>query len=94
MAGLPISRWSLWMFEIAKNVHDAATWSYIWRLAASGRVIAIEGGAPCRTVSRLLEKKLQVHQACVQEKVLKGLGLNTSDKESQKQKTDSALHCT
>ena len=66
------------MFEIAKNVHDAATWSYIWRLAASGRVIAIEGGAPCRTVSRLLEKKLQVHQACVQEKVLKGLGLNTS----------------
>jgi hypothetical protein len=46
MAGLPISRWSLWMFEIAKNVHDAATWSYIWRLAASGRVIAIEGGPP------------------------------------------------
>ena len=39
-----------------QNVHDAATWAYLWRLAASGRVIAVVGGPPCRTVSRLLEK--------------------------------------
>ena len=30
-----------------QNAH-AATWSYIWRLAASGHVIAIVGGPPCR----------------------------------------------
>ena len=39
-----------------QNVHDAATWAYLWRLAASGRVVAVLGGPPCRTVSRLLEK--------------------------------------
>ena len=89
MVGLPISRWSLWMFEIVKNVHDAATWSYIWRLAASGRVIAIVGGGPLPHCEQVVGKKLQVHQACVQEMVLKGLCLNTSDKESQQHKTDS-----
>ena len=39
-----------------QNAH-AATWSYIWRLAASGHVIAIVGGPHAvRTVSKLLEK--------------------------------------
>ena len=39
-----------------QNVHDAATWAYVWGLAGSGRVIAVIGGPPCRTVIRMLEK--------------------------------------
>ena len=40
-----------------QNVHDPATWKYIWDLAGSGRVIGVIGGPPCRTVSRTLEKR-------------------------------------
>ena len=40
-----------------QNVHDPATWAYVWELAGSGKVIAIIGGPPCRSVSRMLEKQ-------------------------------------
>ena len=40
-----------------QNVHNPATWSYIWGLAGSGKVIAVIGGPPCRSVSRMLEKQ-------------------------------------
>ena len=40
-----------------QNLHGSATWSYLWKLAGSGRVIGIFGGPPCRTVSRLLERQ-------------------------------------
>ena len=40
-----------------QNLHHAATWAYLWSLASTGRVIAVFGGPPCRTVSRLLEKQ-------------------------------------
>ena len=75
-----------------QNVHDAATWAYLWRLAASGRVIAVLGGTPCRTVSRLLEK-LQFHPGCAQEMDLKGLVMNTSTNPNNKRLTVT-LRCT
>ena len=40
-----------------QNVHDRDTWAYVWSLASSGRVIAVIGGPPCRTVSRMLEQQ-------------------------------------
>ena len=45
-----------------QNVHDPATWAYVWELAGSGKVIAIIGGPPCRSVSRMLEKNSLDHQ--------------------------------
>ena len=40
-----------------QNVHDPATWAYVRGLAGSGKVIAVIGGPPCRSVSRMLEKQ-------------------------------------
>ena len=40
-----------------QNVHGPATWKCIWDLAGSGRVIGVIGDPPCRTVSRMLEKR-------------------------------------
>ena len=40
-----------------QNVHDPDTWSYLWGLVSSGRVVGIVGGPPCRTVSRMLEQQ-------------------------------------
>ena len=40
-----------------QNVHDRDTWAYVWGLVSSGRVIAVIGGPPCRTVSRMLEQQ-------------------------------------
>ena len=40
-----------------QNIHDASVWAYVWELVGSGRVIAIVGGPPCRTVSRMLERQ-------------------------------------
>ena len=35
------------------DMHSVGTWSYLAHLARSGRVVAILGGPPCRSVSRL-----------------------------------------
>lgn len=40
-----------------QNLHHSATWAYLWALAGSGKTIAVFGGPPCRTVSRLLERQ-------------------------------------
>ena len=40
-----------------QNIHDPQVWAYLWSLAKSGRVIAVIGGPPCRSVSRLLEQR-------------------------------------
>ena len=40
-----------------QNVHDPATWKYMWGLAGSGRVVGVIGGPPCSTVSRMLEMR-------------------------------------
>ena len=70
-----------------QNVHDPATWKYIWDLAGSGRVIGVIGGPPCRTVSRMLEKRPgppRLRSRCDEERFgFKHLS------ESQQQKTDS-----
>jgi len=40
-----------------QNVHDAATWAYLWRLAASGRVIAAcSGGTTMSYCEQVVEK--------------------------------------
>ena len=70
-----------------QNIHDAATWAYLWRLCGSGKVIAIIGGPPCRTVSRMLEKRPGPprlrSRTGVERFGLRGLT------ETQQQKTDS-----
>ena len=38
-------------------VHDPASWKYMWDLAGSIRQIGVICGPPCRTVSRMLEKR-------------------------------------
>ncbi|CAK9114144.1 Retrovirus-related Pol polyprotein from transposon TNT 1-94 [Durusdinium trenchii] len=40
----------------ALNLHNPSVWSYLWKLASLGRIVAIIGGPPCRTVSRLRNK--------------------------------------
>ncbi|CAK9056938.1 unnamed protein product [Durusdinium trenchii] len=35
------------------NLRNPAVWGYLWKLASLGRIVAIVGGPPCRTVSRL-----------------------------------------
>ena len=35
------------------SLHNPQVWSYVWGLALKGRVAAILGGPPCRTVSRM-----------------------------------------
>ena len=39
-----------------QNLHSAAVWAYLWNLAVNQKILAIIGGPPCRTVSRLLER--------------------------------------
>ena len=36
-----------------QNLHEAATWTYLMKLAQKGLIRAVLGGPPCRTVSRL-----------------------------------------
>ena len=35
------------------DLHDSSVWKYLLHLAAEGKVVAVVGGPPCRTVSRL-----------------------------------------
>ena len=39
------------------DLHDAATWAFIWELACAGKVVGILGGPPCRTTSRLRQRQ-------------------------------------
>ena len=39
------------------DLHDAATWAFIWELACAGKIAAILGGPPCRTTSRLRQRQ-------------------------------------
>ena len=35
------------------DLHNSSVWKYLLHLAAEGKVVAVVGGPPCRTVSRL-----------------------------------------
>ena len=39
------------------DLHSPATWAYLWQLAVEGRIVAIIGGPPCRSTSRLRHKR-------------------------------------
>ena len=39
------------------DLHDAATWAFLWELACAGKIAAILGGPPCRTTSRLRQRQ-------------------------------------
>ena len=56
-----------------QNIHDIATWAYLWKICGSGKVIAIIGGPPCRTVSRMLERQPGSALGLGVERVLRGL---------------------
>ena len=70
-----------------QNIHDAATWAYLWKLCGTGKVIAIIGGISCGTVSRMLERQPGPPRLRSRDGVerfgLQGLS------ETQQQKTDS-----
>ena len=40
-----------------QDLHNPGTWSFLWKLASLGKLLAIIGGPPCRTVSRLRQKQ-------------------------------------
>ena len=40
-----------------QDLHNPGTWSFLWKLASLGKCLAIIGGPPCRTVSRLRQKQ-------------------------------------
>ena len=40
-----------------QDLHNPGTWSFLWKLASLGKLLAIIGGPPCRTVSRLKQKQ-------------------------------------
>ena len=70
-----------------QNIHDIATWAYLWKICGSGKVIAIIGGPPCRTVSRMLERQPGPPRLRSR-KGIERFGLNGLT-EAQQQKTDS-----
>ena len=35
------------------DLHNPSVWKYLLRLAAEGKMVAVTGGPPCRTASRL-----------------------------------------
>eukprot|EP00435_Cladocopium_sp_Y103_P074751 s9_g51.t1 len=39
------------------DLQDAATWAFLWELCCAGKLAAILGGPPCRTTSRLRERR-------------------------------------
>ena len=39
------------------DLHDAATWAFLWELACAGKIAAILGGPPCRITSRLCQRQ-------------------------------------
>ena len=41
----------------AENLHNATIWSYLWDLASRNRLLAILGGPPCRSFSRLRHQR-------------------------------------
>ena len=41
----------------AENLHNATIWSYLWDLASRNKLLAILGGPPCRSFSRLRHQR-------------------------------------
>ena len=39
------------------DLHDAAVWAFLWELAVAGKLVAVFGGPPCRTTSRLRQRR-------------------------------------
>ena len=39
------------------DLHDAAVWSFLWELACAGKLAGVIGGPPCRTTSRLRQRR-------------------------------------
>eukprot|EP00435_Cladocopium_sp_Y103_P020544 s2619_g5.t1 len=40
-----------------QDLHIPGAWSFLWKLASEGKIYAVIGGPPCRTVSRLRQKR-------------------------------------
>ena len=43
--------------NVAENLHNAAIWSHLWDLASRSKLLAILGGPPCRSLSRIAKGK-------------------------------------